>query len=241
MPFPIENAWRICIILALLLWGSAFVLWAHGEIDEQVLFYYDPLRAGQAPAILLSQALSTYGIALIALLYGLHLWLGTTFEHVKVPVAIYVLILCSLGLSGIAGDVLKVVFSRPRPDVSYAGQIMMVDHWHTPAFPSGHATKSMALALPFLCYGPIRKWIHHAIRLATTLLALGVCGSRVILAAHYTSDVLAGIGMAFLGLPLAILVTNTILKRYAQENDHRLRSICGGLLAIVAVIAALTG
>ena len=55
-----------------------------------------------------------------------------------------------------------------------------------------------------------------------TLIAGGVCLSRNILGAHYLSDVIAGIGMAVIGLPLTMTFANMVIRKMKQEQLPKL-------------------
>jgi membrane-associated phospholipid phosphatase len=92
-------------------------------------------------------------------------------------------------LAPLLESVLKHLVARPRPeDVSLS-------------FPSGHSTASAAFfgAVMFLA-GALPPWACAAVRLAAGVMIVLVGMARVILRAHWPSDVLAGIA---LGLALA--------------------------------------
>jgi undecaprenyl-diphosphatase len=92
-------------------------------------------------------------------------------------------------VAGLAEQVLKVAIGRARPfDASFG-------------FPSGHATAAAAFfgAVIYLA-GALPVPARIALRVAAPLAILLVGVSRVILRAHWPSDVLAGIA---LGLALA--------------------------------------
>jgi membrane-associated phospholipid phosphatase len=100
------------------------------------------------------------------------------------------LVWIALMLVAAAGpDVLKVVIGRSRPEETSMG------------FPSGHATAAAAYfgALIYLA-GPLRRRRRALLRTGAVLMILAVGVARVMLRAHWPSDVLGG--MAF-GLALA--------------------------------------
>ena len=105
---------------------------------------------------------------------------------------------------------LKALFERPRPDLSF--HLTEVD---SPSFPSGHAMDSaviyltLATLLARLVKGRVLKVYVVALAMIATFLA-GV--SRVYLGVHYPSDVLAG---WVAGLAWAVLCwgTATYLQR----------------------------
>ena len=102
----------------------------------------------------------------------------------------------TIAAPGILGDVLKPVFARARPVLLFRENLYGFT-WGSPhanawSFPSGHSITVTALAIAAsVIYPPTRP--------AFWLLALAVMASRVVLDAHYLSDVIAGfyIGAAF--------------------------------------------
>jgi len=100
------------------------------------------------------------------------------------------LAICTVAVvSAVAVGILKLVFSRPRPDEGGC----QVRTFGT-SFPSGHANSCAAfyLLLAFVLYQfvpPQLRWLLMAFALAVVFL-VGL--SRIYLGAHYASDVLAG-------------------------------------------------
>jgi membrane-associated phospholipid phosphatase len=106
----------------------------------------------------------------------------------------------------------------------------------TAAIPSGHATKSIALILPFILLVDDSNNLHKAIKIVIAFIAGGVCFSRIVLGAHYVSDVVAGIGMALIGLPLSMLFASMALRKMKQEQLPFLSKIWGGILIFLTYI-----
>jgi len=100
----------------------------------------------------------------------------------------------AVAMSGLATDLLKVLFGRSRPPLFLSNGDF---GWHPfslkpkfGSFPSGHANTavSMALALGFL--------VPRA-RVILLIVAAFVALTRIALEAHYLSDTIAGASLAF--------------------------------------------
>jgi membrane-associated phospholipid phosphatase len=143
------------------------------------------------------------------------------------------------GLAGIGGDFLKEIINRPRPFVEYAGELTAFSTAKTPAFPSGHATKSVALALPFLLVVAARDNWQKGVKILLAFIAFSVCCSRVLLGAHYVSDVLAGMGMALICFPLETLLGNKILGNMKMKTLNNAIKIWGVTLLVLLVYLIL--
>jgi undecaprenyl-diphosphatase len=182
------------------------------------------------PIVVLSKWLSSYGMAVITAIFVIYLLFSKKFKSLDAPLPVYFYTICSYGLSGIAGDILKEILARPRPAATYGSEILAWSHALSYAIPSGHATKSIALVLPFILLVSHSKNLHNGIKIVIGLIAVGVCFSRIVLGAHYVSDVLAGIGMALIGLPLSMMFANMLLRKMKQEQLPKLSYIWGLLL-----------
>ena len=109
------------------------------------------------------------------------------------------LVLCAVGLSGLAVNVLKYGIGRARPLYFDSFGVLSLHPFAMDArfagFPSGHATTMGAIFGVLLLLFP-RRWI---IALAITAC---IASTRVFVGAHYPSDTVAGFG---LGLALAVI------------------------------------
>jgi undecaprenyl-diphosphatase len=231
IPLPdTKRIWIACFVLGAVFWIIGLILWAQRGIDEAVLFYYNPMRIAMDPIVVLSKWLSSNGMAAITILFVVYLLVSKKLKSFDAPLTVYFYTICSFGLSGIAGDLLKEVLARPRPAATYGSEILTWSHELSYAIPSGHATKSIALVLPFILLVSHSKNLHKGIKIVIGLIAVGVCFSRIVLGAHYVSDVLAGIGMALIGLPLSMMFANMLLHKMKQEQLPKLSYIWGVLL-----------
>jgi undecaprenyl-diphosphatase len=231
-----KKLWKICFILGALFWIVGLVLWWQQGIDQAVLFYFNPMRITVDPIVILSKWLTSYGMALITVIFIVYLILSKMINSLDAPLFIYFYTICSFGISGIAGDLIKFILARPRPLAAYGSELLIWSDSASFAMPSGHATKSIALILPFLLIVRSNTALHKAIKILITLIAVGVCFSRIVLGAHYVSDVLAGIGTALIGLPVSMMFANMVLRKSTQEKLPTLSVIWGLLLIFLTAL-----
>ncbi len=200
-----------------ILWGIALYLWCQSNTDMAALSALNYKNFGAAletPA----RACSRYGMSVIALVYLCYLLISFRGDDLAGGNQVFLLVIFSFAVAGITGDLVKELLHRSRPALEFAGELTGAKGSDSPAFPSGHATKSVALVLPFLFFAAHRGSIHSVLKVILAVIALLVCLSRIVLGRHYTSDVLAGIGWAFLCLPAAVLLTNVILRRMKDRD-----------------------
>ncbi|MBM3219882.1 MAG: phosphatase PAP2 family protein [Candidatus Rokubacteria bacterium] len=107
----------------------------------------------------------------------------------------------------LAEGALKIVVGRPRPEGAAFG------------FPSGHATAAAAYfgAVLYLSES-LRPEIRRPLRLIATVMIVLVGIARVMLRAHWPSDVLGGFA---LGLALASAAAVLAVRRDASAADRR--------------------
>ena len=149
--------------------------------------------------------LSIVGIA------GLFLWLT---KHQYSAVLLLISTAGGIGLN----NILKVGFSRPRPQVFEWGTTVS-----SFSFPSGHAMSATVVYMT-VAYLAARLQKRHAARLATLAVAAVfvalICLSRLYLGVHYPSDVVAGviIGLSWAAFCMATLeAIQVFAKRNAKQ------------------------
>jgi undecaprenyl-diphosphatase len=231
-----KRLWRVCFVLGAFFWIISLALWAQGGVDQAVLFFFDPKRIAFDPIVTASKWFSSYGMAAITSLFVVYLLFSKLIKSLDAPLTIYFYTICSFGLSGIAGDLLKGIFARPRPAAIFGAELMIWSQAASKAIPSGHATNSIALVLPFILLVSQTKELHKVIKVVILMIASGVCVSRVVLGAHYVSDVLAGVGTALMGLPLSMLFANMILRKANEEMLPKLSLVWGFLLVFLTLV-----
>jgi len=212
-PIPIPRT----MLATLIMFGTVFMLgavlvWVQHGFDGAVLAWCSGARES-VMVVQLARALTQYGMSLIA--FGLLTYMVTTFvvPSLADTQRLFVVFLLSFAVIGLGGDLLKEVVKRPRPPIEYALKAKAESNSDTPSFPSGHATKSLSLALPFLIFVPGRKRWIFLLKGALVVVALGVGFARILLGRHYVSDVLGAFGLVLLLLPVLVLACNQLLKR----------------------------
>ena len=98
--------------------------------------------------------------------------------------------LLSVGIAGLLPHVFKRLINRKRPDRTLVhgrrrGIPRSGNAWNS--FPSGHAVHVGAIA------GPLLRLTRPQARLAVVAGLIGLAATRVLLLAHYISDVAAGL------------------------------------------------
>jgi membrane-associated phospholipid phosphatase len=126
-------------------------------------------------------------------------------RHIPANHALFLFI--SIALSGLITDMIKPVVGRLRPKMFLEANLYGFDFFHTGwdynSLPSGHATTVFSLAMALSLFYP-------KFRLPLFCFALIVGASRVIITAHYVSDVLAG---AYVGI-MTVLFLVHVYGRY---------------------------
>ena len=102
---------------------------------------------------------------------------------------------------------LKHAIGRPRPEDASLG------------FPSGHATAAAAFfgAVIYLAGSLRRAWVRSAVRAVAVTIIVLVAVARVVLRAHWPSDVLAGVALG-LGLASAAALAAAVQTSEARER-----------------------
>lgn len=133
---------------------------------------------------------------------------------------------CSVAIAAAAPHVLKLLFSRERPDRSRVhGRRKGIPKSGEAfdSFPSGHAVHVGALAAALTRMRPQRFWSIWS-------AAFALAGTRVVLLAHYVTDVAAGLvlGVSINSAVNRIAVRIPLVNLYTSPSNARGR-IAGGI------------
>jgi lipid A 4'-phosphatase len=153
--------------------------------------------------------LTGFGVGFVVLHWGGNLPRLRPFgRRLRAWSAVPAFLFASVAASGIAADILKVVFGRARPKLLFNSDLYgfawlgwHADYW---SFPSGHAATIVSV-LTGLWY----LWPSHI--LFYIVLGTLVAMSRVVIGAHFLSDAVAGAW-------LAMLTTRCVVACFASSG-----------------------
>lgn len=215
-----------------LLWAVAIFLWLQGGIDTAIQLAHEPLR--QAPFLMgVALNISRFGMTACVLAYLFLLAAALGARGPKDLRKLFLPVLLSFALAGAAGDLAKPAFDRARPYVEHPDALTSVIRPASSSLPSGHATKSFALVLPFVVFAGGKDGKRKALRGALAGAAVAIAYTRILMGVHYLGDVLAGAGTALLFLSLVAAAVNAFYGKWKIEGARMegLARLCGLVLA----------
>jgi membrane-associated phospholipid phosphatase len=126
----------------------------------------------------------------------------------KLPANVFLFLFVAIVVSGLVNDLIKLLVGRSRPGLFITqgtwGFKPLVRQYEYASFPSGHANTIAAL-----CYG--LNVVTGRFKYILPVIALTVMASRVVLEAHFLSDVLFG---AYLG----VVVTEVVAAGFERKG-----------------------
>ena len=84
------------VVIAIVLWSSAFFLWIQVELDKWLLISHNGLRTNDL-VVSVAQVASKYGMAIIVLIYLLYLLFAFKYEKLRDAYRIYLLCWARVG------------------------------------------------------------------------------------------------------------------------------------------------
>lgn len=193
-------AWngRMSILFVLSLAVSLSLIAFDAQITAQVLAYGGP-QSG------FMQTLTRFGLSqwylssagLVLIIAGTVDW-SKRGNRGKSRLALYfgqaVYVIAAVALSGILTNIFKIFIGRARPHLieqfgSLHFQPFTVSYDFA-SYPSGHSTTAGAVTMVLMLWFPRLRFLFFA-------LGSAVAASRVLVGAHYASDVVAGFSLGF--------------------------------------------
>lgn len=207
-----SSALRFVVLASIAIALLSLGMWFERDFDRGFLLAHNPLR-DQPAVVVLCGAITRFGMSAICLLLIASVAASNRFPTLREARPVLLVVLFSFAAAALADTLLKELLGRARPITDLAGQLNVAGKHSSPSFPSGHAAKSFALALPFVLIVPARSVVVRLVKFALLLVASLVCYSRIVLGAHYVSDVLAGAALALACLPAAVAAANFLYFR----------------------------
>jgi membrane-associated phospholipid phosphatase len=201
------------IAAGLLLFGGVLSAISYYFWDVQLMYYCQGLnRSVVGAAEIITQAGDS--LWYFILLVPAFIFIRFVRKNEQWSAKILYLILC-ISLSGILNTGIKWLMGRNRPinlieDGVFGFDFFRIIYlYETTSFPSGHTVTAFALATAFSFLYP--RWSIPAF-----LIAIMIGLSRVVLTAHYLSDVIAG---AIVGVICSLGVKYLFDRFYIELNE----------------------
>jgi len=147
-----------------------------------------------------------------------------------------IFLIVSLIITGLYTQILKHIVGRPRPN-----QVLLENNYdfnffttnsNFHSFPSGHTSTIFTIAL-ILCF------LFPKIKYFFILLATIIAFSRVVVGAHYFTDVLAGIVVSYAGYKTAKLILSGYFKFKDYQTNINSLFLIFLLLFVLAVVLSV--
>ena len=176
----------------------AFTAIGHYVFDRPVSAFFAAL---DGPLITFFQIITYLGVSTWYLVVSAVLFIYFYYVSYKVRLARQTMyFFCAVAISGLITNIVKWLMGRWRPRVylyeGLYGFEFLGHGYEQTSFPSGHAATICSIAVALFFIAPRLRWLWITV-------AVLVCLSRVVIVAHYPSDVLMG---AYIGIFSAILL-----------------------------------
>ena len=165
---------------------------AHAQSSDVINLFAEITRWGQSDWILYPSAALLVVTALVAVIVPRRMAKLALIEMLE----LYGLIFVGVGLPSLVSNLLKRLIGRGRPElfdsVGTLGFHPVLNGYLNQSFPSGHTTTAFAAAMVLGFLAP--RWFGLGL-----LYAIAIGLSRLVLDAHYPTDVLGGAVLGTLG------------------------------------------
>lgn len=184
----------LAVILSMLYLDRPLALFFHAQSEQLRAVFAFITQFGESAGYLTGAAITFAGLRIAARMPRFAALADRLRAYSHVPLFFFT----ALAITGLAVDLFKIVFGRARPkhlfidsEYSFAWLRWRADYW---SFPSGHTANAVAIAL-------VASMIWPRYRVLAAIFATLIAASRIIITAHYVSDVIMGAFIAFTVVP----------------------------------------
>jgi membrane-associated phospholipid phosphatase len=200
------TTWRSPLVAGFSVVAVGFCLFSYYYLDIRIAYYCNSIAP---PVKSIFEHITGFGKSTWYLVGSVLCYLYFKFISIDNRLSSKsIFIFLAIVISGVITDILKYILGRYRPEALFQQDLygfVYFQHSHSmTSFPSGHANTITALVFSLYLIYP-RYWPIHI------LIALLIMASRVVISAHYLSDVV-------FGSYLAILTTLYIRDVFIRKN-----------------------
>lgn len=208
-------------IVASVLFFWLFVVIAEATLKDQAIAQVDIVVAQELRTVMTRSLLRFFRIVTafgyqVVIVVGLGVGVYLLLARQWIRLAVWI---SALAGGALLNTLLKMWFAHPRPVVAQP-QLVTISY----GFPSGHAL------MAFITYGLLayflstmlpHRWQRILVISSLILLVLFIGFSRLYLAVHYSSDVLAGFAIGGMWLSICI----TIMRFFAERRTDKQKAV----------------
>jgi len=164
-----------------------FSILSYFFFDLSIAAYFHKIKQTRINVKIIFETITAFGRAELFLVPSIIVFF--IFRKRKKTAQTALFIFSTVAVSGIIVDIIKVIAGRFRPVLYFSQNLYGFDFFHIDAdflsFPSGHSATSLSIAAAlFILYPRLRGLF--------IILGITVASSRMVITAHYLSDVLIG-------------------------------------------------
>jgi undecaprenyl-diphosphatase len=229
--WPLFAVGFIVLIVALSFVDGRLSHLATGQGADVVAFFNGVTRWGQSDWILYPSFFLLVVSAVLARLLPDRLTKLALIEMIEV----YAIIFVGVGLPGLLTNIVKRLIGRSRPElldtIGSLGFHPFLNDYAYQSFPSGHTTTAFAAAMVLGFLAP--RWF-----LLGLAYAVAIALSRLVVGAHYPTDVIGGAAVGTLG---AYAVRDWFAaRRWGFERTAEGRIVARPMVAIPRLVRRFT-
>jgi lipid A 4'-phosphatase len=184
----------LAVILSILYVDRPVALFFHAQSEQLRAVFTFITQFGLSAGYLIGAAITFAALHIAARLRRFAPLADRLRAYSQVPLFFFT----AIAIPGLAVDLIKIVFGRARPKLLFSNGESSFAWWGTQAdywsFPSGHTANAVAIALAV-------SMIWPRYRVPAAIFAALIAASRIVVTAHYVSDVIMGAFLAFAIVP----------------------------------------